>query len=539
MEFIKDNLLVSYRCPEGVRIAGSYRERYARILSVPALRFLKQLHERFEERRKAVLRQRKMHPPSSGHSFKLDLSESSYDVRISDWSVSPIPPDLLDQRVVLEGGTDSKTMVEALNSGANIFVANLEDGNCPTWKNMMEAQVYLKEATNKNLSYYDSTVRQSNYLDATTATQMVKPRGWHLLEENIRINDEPISASLVDFGLYFFHNVKMLSEQGSGPYFCLTKLESPVEARLWNDLFVFAQDYMGYSQKTIKAALQVDHLLATLQLHEMIFELQAHCAGLIVDQEGYVCSCIRHFSDVPNKVFPEASQLSPDTPLLQSYAHWLIQAGHKRGLPVVGGLVREVPQNENEGIYVAASERIRREKLLEVKAGFDGGRVVHPVLVEEVKSVFDEHMPSKNQVANKRLDLHISEKDLSHFPKGTISEQGVRRQIRISILYLENWLKGTGMISFENEYLDASSLELCRCQIWQWIQHRARLADGRMLTLDLYKLLLLEELQAIEKQVGAAAFLRGKYTTATHLFDQLIQQENLVPYFTELGYELL
>jgi len=360
-----------------------------------------------------------------------------------------------------------------------------------------------------------------------------------LEEWNIWIDGEPMSASLVDFGLYFFHNVKTLVRQGSGPYFYLPKIENHQEARLWNQVFVFAQEYMSFSQKSIKATVLIETITAAFEMHEILYELREHSAGLNCGRWDYLFSFIKKFKNMPHIVFPDREQVTMQCSFMRAYTQLLVQTCHKRGVHAIGGMSPQIPTKGEVTKDEVLLKIVKEDKRREVRDGHDGTWVAHPELVEAAKSIFDEYMPGKNQITNKRTDLEVSEEDLLSIPKGTITESGLRENIKVGILYLESWLSGKGMVAINELMEDTATAEISRTQIWQWIHNCARLEDGRMITLEYYKRCLLEEVNKMEQNIGSAEFNTRNFTSAIHLFDQLIQSEELPEFLTLPAYELV
>ncbi|MFT4666451.1 MAG: malate synthase [Polaribacter sp.] len=539
MEFINQDLISAYNCPEGVNITGKYKESYATTLTNSSLRFLANLHRKFNTKRKKQLQLRLRTQQAFDNGSWPSFLDASKEIRNSEWTVSPVPPDLLNRRVEITGPTSKKTIIDSLNSGANVFMADFEDTNTPTWENMIEGQVNLRDTINKTITYEHSVSGKRYQLKKEVATLMIRPRGWHLEEWNIWIDGEPMSASLVDFGLYFFHNVKTLVRQGSGPYFYLPKIENHQEAKLWNEVFVFAQDYMGFSQKTIKATVLIETITAAFEMHEILYELREHSAGLNCGRWDYLFSFIKKFKNMPHVVFPDREQVTMQSPFMRAYTQLLIQTCHRRGVHAIGGMSPQIPIRENLSDSEAILKTVKEDKRREVRDGHDGTWVAHSELVEVAKSVFDEYMPGKNQISNKRTDLEVTEEDLLAIPKGSITEVGLRENIKVAIMYLESWLNGNGMVAINQLMEDTATAEISRTQIWQWIHNCARLEDGRMITLEYYKRCLLEEVDKMERNFGSSVFNSRKFTAAIHLFDQLIQSEELPEFLTLPAYELV
>lgn len=539
MEFINQELLSAYNCPDGMTVTGKYSENYTTILSNPALRFLANLHRNFNSKRKELLQLRLSTQRSFDNGIWPTFLDDTKEIRTSDWTVSPVPPDLLNRKVEITGPTDKKTIIDSLNSGAQVFMADFEDSNTPTWENMIEGQINLKETINKTITYEQAETGKLYQLKNNTATLKVRPRGWHMEEWNIWVDGAPMSASLVDFGLYFFHNAKTLIRQGSGPYFYLPKIENHLEARLWNDVFVFSQEYMSFSQKNIKATVLIETITAAFEMHEILYELREHSAGLNCGRWDYLFSFIKKFRNMPHVVFPDRDQVTMQSPFMRAYAQLLIQTCHKRGVHAIGGMSPQLPIHKDLETNESILRLVKEDKRREVRDGHDGTWVAHPNMVEAAMSIFDEYLPGKNQISNKRTDLEVSEEDLLVIPKGTITEKGLKDNIRVGILYLESWLRGEGQVAINQLVEDTATAEIARTQIWQWIHNCARLNDGRMITLEYYKRCLLEEVEKMEQEIGPHLFNTRKFTAAIHLFDQLIQSEKLPEFLTLPAYELV
>jgi malate synthase len=441
--------------------------------------------------------------------------------------------------VEITGPVDRKMMINALNSGANVFMADLEDSNSPGWENVMDGQVNLRDAVNKTISYINRENGKEYKLNDTIATLFVRPRGWHLEEKHVMIDDEPVSGSLFDFGLHFFHNAKTLLKKGSGPYFYLPKIESYQEARLWNDVFIFSQNYCGVPYGSVKATVLVETILASFQLHEILWELKDHSAGLNCGRWDYIFSFIKKFRNQEGYLMPDRSQVTMTVPFMRAYTQLVIQTCHKRGAHAIGGMAAQIPIKNNEKANQEALEKVKADKLREVKDGHDGTWVAHPGLVSLAKSVFDEHMKTPNQINNKREDFICTENDLLLVPQGTITEKGLRHNINVGILYLESWLRGNGAAAIYNLMEDAATAEICRTQVWQWIHNYAKLDDGRVISHELYEDLRDDEIEEIRQTVGTAAYQSGYYVQAICMFNKLVVQDKWEEFLTVPAYELI
>jgi malate synthase len=426
-----------------------------------------------------------------------------------------------------------------MNSGANVFMADLEDSNSPSWENIIGGQVNLRDAINRSIRFINPDNGKEYKLNEQTATLFVRPRGWHLEEKHIEINGEPISGSLLDFGLYFFHNAKTLLQKGTGPYFYLPKLESHREARLWNDVFVFAQEYCGVAYGSIKATVLVETILAPFQLNEILFELKDHSAGMNCGRWDYIFSFIKKFRNIPGYVFPDRSQVNMTVPFMRAYTQLVIKTCHNRGAHAIGGMAAQIPIKNNEAANEAAIKKVKADKLREVTDGHDGTWVAHPGLVAIAKEIFDAGMQTPNQLHVKREDFICTADELLQLPEGTITEEGLRQNINVGILYLENWLRGNGAAAIYNLMEDAATAEICRTQVWQWLHNKASLDDGRIINHSLYEDMRDDEIEQIRSTVGSKAYQEGQYVQAICIFNKLIVQNKWVDFLTLPGYELI
>ncbi len=498
------------------------------ILSDEALGFVALLHKEFNPRREELLAAREERKKRLDAGELPDFLAETREIRESDWTVAPIPPDLLDRRVEITGPVDRKMIINALNSGANVFMADFEDANSPTWENCVEGQLNLFDAVRRTISL-DTGAKQYK-LNETTATLVVRPRGWHLLEEHVHVDGQPVSASIFDFALYFFHNAKELIARGSGPYFYLPKMESHLEARLWNDVFIRAQQELGIPVGTIRATVLIETILAAFEMHEILWELRSHSSGLNCGRWDYIFSFIKKFRSRDWQL-PDRALVTMDRAFLAAYVDLLIQTCHRRGIHAMGGMAAQIPIKGDADANDAATAKVAADKLREVKAGHDGTWVAHPGHVETAKRVFDEHMPQPNQIDRKREDVRVKPDDLLRRHEGPITEKGLRQNINVGLLYLEAWLGGSGAVPLYNLMEDAATAEISRTQIWQWIHHGAHLDDGRAIDAALYETLRDEELASIGE--------RPHITTASKIFDELILADDLADFLTIPAYQEL
>ncbi len=500
------------------------------ILTAEARAFLLKLAARFETRRQELLARRKEVQQKIDAGWLPDFLPETAATRKSDWKVAPIPKDLLDRRVEITGPVDRKMIINALNSGASVFMADFEDSNSPTWSNNIEGQNNLRDAIRGTIRY-ESPEGKRYELGPKLATLLVRPRGWHLDEKHFLVGGKPISGSLFDFGLFFFHNAKELLSKGTGPYFYLPKLESHLEARLWNEVFCFAQDELGIPRGSIRATVLIETILAAFEMDEILYELRDHSAGLNCGRWDYIFSFIKKFRARPDFVLPDRSLVTMEAHFLGSYVELLIQTCHRRGIHAMGGMAAQIPIRNDQAANEQALDKVRRDKLREVKAGHDGTWVAHPGLVPVAKEIFDTYMPEPNQISKPRTDRPITAQDLLKVPAGDITEAGLRWNIDVGLQYLESWLRGSGCVPIYNLMEDAATAEICRAQVWQWVKHGARMTDGKIVTESLVK-------QVIHER---AAELRGdrQLQEAAHLLETLMTGKEFPEFLTLASYDLL
>ncbi len=520
---------------ETIEVRGERKPQWDAILTPEALQFVARLQRRFNPRREELLARRQERIRRLDAGELPDFLAETKDIRESEWTVAPIPADLQDRRVEITGPVDRKMIINALNSGANVFMADFEDANSPTWSNNIEGQLNLRDAVRRTISF--SSGAKQYRLNEKTATLVVRPRGWHLVEEHLLVDGEPVSASLFDFGLYFFHNAKETLGRGTGPYFYLPKMESHLEARLWNDVFNLAESEVGVPAGSIRATVLIETILAAFEMDEILYELRDHSSGLNCGRWDYIFSFIKKFRGRPDFVTPDRGSITMDKAFLAAYVDLLIRTCHRRGIHAMGGMAAQIPIKNDPEANDAATAKVAADKLREVRAGHDGTWVAHPGLVETAKRVFDEHMPAANQIANKREDVRITRDDLLRIPEGAITEKGVRQNVNVGILYLEAWLGGSGAVPLYNLMEDAATAEISRTQLWQWIHHQARLDDGRVIDAALYERIRDEELSSIRERLGAE---RHEYVErAKRIFDRLILSDELADFLTLPAYREL
>ncbi len=511
---------------------------YESIFTPELTEFLNELHQKFNSKRLRLLEQRKMKQVDFDLGQKPTFPEETLEIRNGNWTCAKLPEDLLDRRVEITGPVDRKMIINALNSGASTFMADFEDSNSPTWENCMEGQINLSDAINRQIDFVNEEGK-SYRLGEKLAVLLVRPRGLHLEEKHIEINDEKASGSLIDFGIYFFRNAKKLLENGSGPYFYLPKLEHYKEARWWNDVFVFAQNYLGISQGTIKATVLIETITASFQLDEILYELKEHSSGLNCGRWDYIFSYIKKFRNQPEFIVPDRDQVTMTSPFMSAYSKRVIQVCHKRGVHAMGGMAAQIPVKNNEEENEIAYAKVRADKEREVKNGHDGTWVAHPGLVPVAKKIFDDLMPTKNQIDKKFEEYQISESDLIEIPQGTITEKGVRKNINVGILYIESWLMGTGAAALYNLMEDAATAEISRTQVWQWLKNEAKLEDDRTLLPEMIMKWQDEELENIKKYVGEERYENGKFKLAAEIFDDLVLNDHFEEFLTLLAYKYL
>jgi malate synthase len=511
----------------------------AEILTPETLAFVAELAGRFEGRRAELLARRADRQKNLDSGILPNFLPETAQIRSSDWKISPPPPDLQDRRVEITGPSgDTKMVINAFNSGAKIYMADFEDAQSPTWEATMQGQINLRDAIDRKIAF-SSPEGKSYKLNENVATLLVRPRGWHLPEKHILLDGNPISGSLFDFGVFFYTNAERLINKGTGPYFYLPKLESHLEARLWNEVFSFSEERLGIPVGTIKATVLIETILAGFEMDEILYELKEHSAGLNCGRWDYIFSFIKKLRRYPDYVLPDRAQVTMDKAFLASYVALAIRTCHRRGAHAIGGMSAYIPVRNDDQANKLAFDKVRADKEREVRAGHDGTWVAHPGMVPLAKEVFDSGMPGPNQLSNLREDVKASATDLLKVPDGDITEQGLRTNVSVAIQYLESWLRGRGAVPIFNLMEDAATAEICRAQVWQWIHRGAKLADGRPVTIELARSYTVEELDKIRRTVGAEAFSAGRYDMASQIFDQLISADEMQEFLTAPSYEQL
>jgi malate synthase len=512
---------------------------YDTILTPQALAFVATLHRAFEARRQKLLARREAVQARLDDGWLPDFLPETRHIRQGDWKVATLPADLLDRRVEITGPVDRKMVINALNSGAKMFMADLEDSNSPTWDNVIQGQINLRDAV-RGLISWTSAEGKRYELNRQTATLIVRPRGWHLTEKHVTVDGEPVSASIFDFGLFLFHNAEALQAKATGPYFYLPKLENHLEARLWNDVFVRAQEELDLPRGTIRATVLLETILAAFEMDEILYELREHCAGLNCGRWDYIFSFIKKFNSRPEFILPDRARVTMTAPFMRAYSLLAIRTCHRRGASAIGGMVAQIPIKNDSAANAAALQKVREDKEREAADGHDGTWVAHPGLVPLALEVFNARMPSPNQIGLLRNDVKVSARDLLQVPRGPRTEVGLRVNVNVGLRYLESWLRGAGCVPIFNLMEDAATCEISRAQIWQWIRYQGGLLDdGRKVTAHLFQSVLSEELGKIRADVGPEAFERGRFTLARALFADLVTRDDFVDFLTLPAYEHL
>lgn len=528
----------TFQVPAGMEIKGKYAEEYAAILTPEALAFAAHLQRKFNSTRKERLAARVDRQKSLDAGVLPDFFPDTAHIRNDDWTVAPCPSDIQDRRVEITGPVDRKMIINALNSGAKVFMADFEDSNSPTWENNILGQVNLKDAVRKTISYSNENGKQYK-LNDTTAVLFVRPRGWHLEEKHVFVDGEEMSGSIWDFAMYFYHNAQERLLQGSGIYFYLPKMEHYLEARLWNDIFVEAQNYLNIPQGSIKATVLVETIMATFQLHEILFELKEHSAGLNCGRWDYIFSFIKRL--VKNQAFlvPDRAQVTMTVHFMKSYSELVIKSCHRRNAFAMGGMAAQIPIKNDDAANEAAMAKVRADKEREARAGHDGTWVAHPALVAIAMEQFNKYMPTPNQIHVKREDVSVTAADLLKVPDGTITMGGLRNNIDVGIQYLEAWLRGNGCVPIHNLMEDAATAEISRTQVWQWVHHPdARLDDGALITPELVTGII-EEFRLQYKDTLGTKYSESKFDKAIELFTTMSLQDTLEEFLTLEAYNFI
>src|SRR5437867_2424253 len=522
----------------GIRILTPPPSDCADILSPAALGFLGALARRFEPERQRLLARRRARQQELDAGRLPDFLPETKAIRDSDWTVAPIRPDLTDRRVEITGPVERKMLTKAVSPGENVFVADFEDANAPTWENNVRGQRNVRDAVARAIAY-TSPEGKRYALEPKTATLVVRPRGWHLVEKHLEVDGRPVAASLFDFGLTFFHTAAALVASGSGPYFYLPKLESHLEARLWNDVFLHAQDALGIPRGTIRATVLIETILAAFETDEILWELRDHSAGLNCGRWDYIFSYIKKLRRRPECVLPDRALVTMEQPFLRAYATLVVHTCHRRGIHALGGMAAQIPIKRDAALNARALEKVRQDKLREVRQGHDGTWVAHPGLVPVAREVFDGHMPGPHQIARQPDDVRVTARDLLATPAGEISADGLRTNLSVALQYLAGWLGGMGCVPISNLMEDAATAEISRAQVWQWLRHGAHLQDGRPVTAAMVQQIIAELVQALPERVGPGGPGHDKFSMAGRILANLATGADFAEFLTTVAYEYL
>jgi len=522
----------------GLEIRGAISPAHAAILTPEAGKFVAGLCGAFTARRDELLERRRARQRDLDAGRLPDFPPETASIRNDPtWRVAPIPADLLDRRTEITGPVDRKMVINALNSGAKVFMADFEDATAPSWENLLDGHINLRDAIRRTITFRSPEGKEYR-LNEKTATLLVRPRGWHLPEKHVFLGGKPVPGALFDFGLYFFHNARELLARGSGPYFYLPKMESHLEARLWNDVFVHAQDALGVPRGSVRATMLIETILATFEGEEMLFELREHASGLNCGRWDYIFSRIKKLPH-HGTPFPDRAQVTMTVPFMRSYCLHVIKICHRRGAHAMGGMAAQIPIKNNPAANEAALAKVLADKEREATDGHDGTWVAHPGLVPVALQAFDKHMPGPNQIARRRDDVNVTAAELLAAPAGTITEAGVRTNLSVGVQYVEAWLGGLGCVPLYNLMEDAATAEISRAQLWQWQKRGAVLADGRPITGALYDQFMAEELKKIEGEIGAKRLADGQFARAVEMFLRMIKAPQFDEFLTLPAYEFL
>lgn len=524
---------------QNISFDTNIRNYYPEILTDGALMFLETLHNRFDGRRLALLRNREQQQTLFDLETFPAFPENTKEIRNSEWSAARIPSDLQDRRVEITGPVNRKMVINALNSGAKTFMADFEDSNAPTWNNCLQGQQNLKDAVNKTISFYNPVKEKTYELKENIATLIVRPRGLHLNEKHFMVQGRQISASLFDFALYLFHNHCKLKENGSGAYYYIPKLEHFTEAIWWNDVIDFAEEYLGITHGSVKVTVLIETITASFQLDEIIYALKDHIVGLNCGRWDYIFSYIKKLRNHKDFIVPDRAQVTMQSPFMDAYSKRVIQRCHKRNILAIGGMAAQIPIKNDSERNTQAFSKVKADKEREVKNGHDGTWVAHPDLVPLAMQVFDLHMPEPNQMDVKRNDIKVTEEDLLAIPQGSITEKGIRDNINIGIHYIATWLGGNGAVALYNLMEDAATAEISRTQIWQWLRNEVILEDGRRFDQDLFEKLFSNELGLIQNQVGKETYQSDNYQNAISIFKELVTDTQFEEFLTTKAYKYL
>lgn len=529
------------KVPAGVQLVGEIKPEYTEILTPQAIELIVKLQRTFGARREELLARRAERQKELDAGKLPGFLPETAQIRESDWTVAPIPADLQDRRVEITGPVERKMIINALNSGAKVFMADFEDSNTPTWENNLQGQINLRDAIRRTISFTSPEGKEYK-LNDQIATLLVRPRGWHLVEKHLLVDGKPVSGGIFDFALYLITNAAELKARGSGPYFYLPKMESHLEARLWNDIFNLAQDEIGIPRGTVRATVLIETILATFELDEILWELKDHSAGLNCGRWDYIFSCIKKFRNQADFLLPDRAQVTMTTSFMRNYSLLVIKTCHRRNIHAMGGMAAQIPIKNDPQANEEALAKVRADKEREATDGHDGTWVAHPGLVPIALEAFDKVMKTPNQIERKREDVQVSAADLISFPdgKGHITEAGVRLNISVGLQYLESWLRGVGCVPIFNLMEDAATAEISRSQLWQWIRHpEGKLTDGRKFTKELFRQFVPEELDKIKARIGESAYNASKFEQAVQLFDEITTNDEFVEFLTLPAYQMV
>jgi malate synthase len=519
----------------GVEFLAPIPDSYAEILTPEAVAFVVDLQRAFNKRRKDLLAARQERQKRIDAGEKPNFLAETKSVREAEWTVAPLPADILDRRVEITGPVERKMIINALNSGAKVFMADFEDSNTPTWRNLIEGQINLRDAIRRTITFSDPSTGKQYKLSDKTAVLFIRARGWHLEERHVRVDGEPLSGSIFDFGLYFFHNAKELLSRGSGPYFYLPKMESHLEARLWNDIFVRAQEKIGLPQRSIKATVLIETILASFEMDEILYELREHSAGLNCGRWDYIFSFIKKFANDAHSVLPDRAQVTMATHFMRSYSKLAIKTCHRRNVHAIGGMSAYIPVKSDPVANEKAIAQVLADKEREAGDGHDGTWVAHPGLVPVALEVFNRLMPQPNQISKQLPDYNATADDLLRIPDGQITDAGLKQNVAVGLGYIEAWLRGIGCVPLFNLMEDAATAEISRAQLWQWIHQNAKLSDGRIVDLPLVESIIVAELEKQKSAVDGTRF--AAYQKAADLMRNLVATPQFVEFLTVPAYE--
>jgi malate synthase len=519
----------------GVEFLAPITDSYAEILTPEAVAFVVDLQRTFNQRRRDLLAARHERQKRIDAGEKPNFLAETKSVRDADWTVAPLPADILDRRVEITGPVERKMIINALNSGAKVFMADFEDSNTPTWSNLIEGQINLRDAIRRTVTFSDPSTGKQYKLNDQTAVLFIRARGWHLEERHVRVDGEPMSGSIFDFGLYFFHNAKELLSRGSGPYFYLPKMESHLEARLWNDIFVRAQEKVELPQRSIKATVLIETILASFEMDEILYELREHSAGLNCGRWDYIFSFIKKFANDAHSVLPDRAQVTMATHFMRSYSKLAIKTCHRRNVHAIGGMSAYIPVKSDPVANEKAISQVLADKEREAGDGHDGTWVAHPGLVPVALEVFNRLMPQPNQISKQLPDYHATADDLLRIPEGQITDAGLKQNVAVGLGYIEAWLRGIGCVPLFNLMEDAATAEISRAQLWQWIHQNAKLSDGRVVDLPLVETIIDAELAKQKTAVDGTRF--AAYQKAADLMRDLVATPQFIEFLTVPAYQ--